>query len=161
MEVGVQEEGEEEEEVEELLLQLVVGVEEEEDDETEGPGVACWHEQEEGEVDGPCLEGEEEVLQSPGGKVEGVEEQMLELWKEEGEVALLAHGQGVGEEEVQSCEVGVGEEDRHVMEEVEVLKERRGGMITKYLSFCSSVQQTCSKGNVCRVNTFHQRGIFH
>lgn len=106
--------------VEELLLRLVVEVEEEEG-ETEGLGGACWHEQEEGEVGGPCLEGEEEVLQSPGGKVEGVEEQMLELWKEEEEVVLLDPGQGVGEEEDQSCEEGVGEEGRHVMEEVEVL----------------------------------------
>lgn len=71
------------------------------------------------------MEGEEEVLQSPGGKVEGVEEQMLELWKEEEEVVLLDPGQGVGEEEDQSCEEGVGEEGRHVMEEVEVLKEKR------------------------------------
>lgn len=110
--------------MEELLLQLVVGVEEVEG-ETEGPGGACWHELEEVEVDGPCLEGEGEVRQSPGGKVEGAGEQMLELWKEVGEVVLLVHGQGVAEEVVQSCEEGVGEEDRHVTEEVEALKEKK------------------------------------
>lgn len=132
--VEVQEEAEEEEEVEELLLQLVVGVEEVEG-ETEGPGGACWHEQVEGEVDGPCSEVEEEVHQSPGGKVEGAEGQMLELWKEVGEVVLLVLGQGVGEEEVQSCEEGVGEEDRHVTEEVEVLEEKRikQRLLQKYL----------------------------
>lgn len=98
---------------------------EEVEGETEGPVGASWHEREVGEVDGPCLEEEEEEHQSPDGKVEGEEEQMLELWKEEGEAVLLVHGQGVEEEEVQSYEVGVGEEDLHVMEEVVVLKQKR------------------------------------
>lgn len=125
MEVGVQEEEEEEGEVGELLLQLMVGVEEVEG-ETEGPVGACWHEQVVGEVDDPCLEEEEVVVhQSPGGRVEGVGEQMSELWREEEEVVLLVHEQGVGEEEVQNCEEGVGEEDHHVMEVVEVLNEKR------------------------------------
>lgn len=112
------------EEVAELLPQLVVGVEEVEG-ETEEPGEAGWHEQEEEVVDGPCLEVEEEVLQSLDGKVEEVEEQMLELWKEVGEVVLLVPGQGVEEEAAQSCEEGVGEEDRHVTEEVEALNKKR------------------------------------
>lgn len=98
---------------------------EEVEGETEGPVGASWHEQEAGEEDGPCLgEEEEEARQSSGGKAEGVEERMLELWKEVEEAVHLVHGQGVGEEEVQSCEEGAGEEDHHAMEEAEVLKEK-------------------------------------
>lgn len=107
---------------------------EEVEGEIEGPVGASWHEQEVGEVGGPCLEEEEEEEhQSPDGKAEGVEEQMLVLWKEEGEAVLPVHGQGVEEEEVQSYEEGVGEEDHHVMEEVVVLKHKRRRRIFFYI----------------------------
>lgn len=70
MEEGEVEEGE----AHFLQMVEVVGVE----DETGVLGVACWHEQEEGEEGAPYSAVEEEALPCLVGTEEGVEVQMLE-----------------------------------------------------------------------------------